>query len=345
MIDSTPGTELVEIRRTRLTKPRLRALFVTSMWPDRVWPHYGPFVASQARSLEARGIAVDVLVIRGYASRRAYAVARPRLLRLVRETAPQIIHVHTGHAAVVSLLRLGQPKVISFVGGDLLGHPDEQGVTRKSRIEATVFRRLAHFADATITKSDEMERTLPRRLRTRNSVIPNGVDLDFFRPRDRIAARTTLGWSQDDQVALFLGDPDDPRKNVALARQALTLLTERGRRVRLHVAWGALPQDVPTLMAASDALILSSLSEGSPNVVKEAMACALPVVATPVGDVPERLRGVEGCFVVDAQPTAFAGALECALRLTGAPAARDAVLDLGLDAVAERVERVYSTVI
>jgi teichuronic acid biosynthesis glycosyltransferase TuaC len=94
-------------------------------------------------------------------------------------------------------------------------------------------------------------------------------------------------------------------------------------------------------MWAADCLVAPSRSEGSPNVVKEAIAAALPVVATPVGDVRERCDGVPGCFVVAAEPTAFAEAVVRAVALERAPAAREAVLALSLDAVAARVIDVY----
>jgi teichuronic acid biosynthesis glycosyltransferase TuaC len=340
--DENPARNLVEVRRTSVIAPRLRVLFVTSMWPDRARPHYGPFVASQAQSLEARGIGVDVLAIRGYCSTRAYIDARPRLLRLLREMNPDVVHVHTGHATTIALTRIQVPKVVSFVGGDLLGLPDAHGITSKSRIESLVFRRLAYLFDATITKSAEMERTLSRRLQGRNHVIPNGVDLDHFRPLDHNEARRALGWESPDPVALFMGNPSDPRKNVTLATQAIAELARRGPSVRLHIGWGARPGEVPRLMAAADVLVFPSLSEGSPNVVKEAMACALPVAATPVGDVRERLSGVDGCFIVEPTPTSFANGVERALRSPRAPAAREAVRALALGPVAARIEQVYA---
>jgi teichuronic acid biosynthesis glycosyltransferase TuaC len=333
--------ELIRFAASALPGARLRVLFVTNMWPDELRPDYGTFIQTQAQSLEAASVAVDVLMIRGHHSKLAYAVAPGAVARLSRSRAYDVVHIHTGHAAIVSLGSVPRPVVVSFVGADLLGQPRERGLTFKSRAEVTLFRQLARAATRTITKSQEMEDALPAAVRARNHVIPNGVDLSAFAPVAREQARAALGWSTEEQVALFLGDPKDPRKNIALARAAVERAACTAPRLRLHEAWGSRPEEVPQLMWAADCLVLSSRSEGSPNVVKEAMAAGLPVVATPVGDVIKRLTGVEGGFVVTPEPGAVARALERAVALDRAPALREAVLPLSLPVTAQRVIDVY----
>src|SRR5213076_2028526 len=98
-------------------------------------------------------------------------------------------------------------------------------------------------------------------------------------------------------------------------------------------------------MSAADALVLTSFTEGSPNVVKEAMACELPIVATPAGDVPERLQGVPGCYVARPDPDDVATGLRVALEHGRAPEAREAVSEFSLTRVAERVRGVYEQVL
>lgn len=341
----TPAPELVGFNASERLSPRMRVLFVTNMWPEPQKPHYGTFIRSQAASLEAAGLAVDVLFVRGYISSHAYLAARRPVVQLMRGDRYDVVHVHTGHAATVGLPWAAKPTVISFVGGDLLGHPTEHGITRKSRFEAAAFRQLPYFAAATITKSEEMHRALPARAQRRNEVIPNGVDLQAFAPRPMDTARAALGWSADEKVVLFLGDPADPRKGFALAEEAVRLAQVRLPTARLHAAWGVSPEMVTRLMAAADCLVFPSLSEGSPNVVKEAMAAALPIVATPVGDIPERLQGVAGCYVVEGTADAFSVALVSAAAYGRAPEAREAVASLGLAAIAERVIAVYERAI
>jgi teichuronic acid biosynthesis glycosyltransferase TuaC len=333
--------QLVKLHLSTVTDPWLRVLFVTSMWPDDERPHYGTFIQTQAESLEDHGLAIDVVAIRGYRTPLAYLVARPRIMATVREHHYDAIHVHTGHAATVGLLGVRRPSVLSFVGGDVLGNPTDRGTPFKSRIEAGVLRQFARASTRTITKSREMESVLPRSLQARNQVIPNGVDLEAFAPRPRADAREALGWDQDEVVALFLGDPSDPRKNVSLARAAVSEARSSLPNLRLHIGWGSRPREIPDLMHASDALLFTSRSEGSPNVVKEAMAAALPIVATPVGDVVDRLEGVAGCFVVRPDPGSFAEALVEVLSLGRAPAAREAVGVLSLPHIAEEIIALY----
>jgi teichuronic acid biosynthesis glycosyltransferase TuaC len=335
---------LVHFRSAEVAEPWLRVLFITSMWPDDERPHYGTFIHTQACSLEDSGVDIDVISIQGYKSPLAYFAARPRILSTVKTGNYDLIHVHTGHAAVVGIPRIGRPSVLSFVGGDVLGNPNQHGTPLGSRLTALFLRQFGRSSTLTITKSKEMEQALPRSVRDRNHVIPNGVSLDAFAPLPRAEARKKLGWDHDEPVVLFLGDPDDPRKNVSLANEAIAEVQNARPDVRLHIGWGTRPSDIPNLMWAADALAFTSRSEGSPNVVKEAMAATLPIVSTPVGDVPERLDGIPGCFVVNPNPRDFAKALELALGFGRTSEARDAVQDLTLAAVANRIAELYEEI-
>ena len=337
-------------RLPRPDRPAREVLFITNMWPDEVRPYYGSFIASQAHSLAAAGVGVDVVYVRGYLGWRTYAEALAAVPREARRRRYDLVHVHYGHTAAVSLGVLQRPLVISFCGEDVLGVPRDfssdlkwrqSDNTLKSRIEMACFRQLGRIADATITKSVEMEEALPASLRARNHVLPNGVDLERFAPRPRAEARSQLGWDPAEKVMLFLGNPDDPRKNVGLARRAAELVGARVPGARLQIAWAIEPEDVPTYMNAADCLLFASRSEGSPNAIKEAMACAMPIVSTPVGDVPERLGGVEGCFMREPEPEAFADALVQALDVGRAPAAREAVAELSVERIADRLQRIY----
>jgi glycosyltransferase involved in cell wall biosynthesis len=323
----------------------LRVLFVTNMWPDERRPWRGTFVRTQAESLRRIGIDVDVFTVRGDGRRAAYLAAAARVATLNRDGGFDVVHAHYGHSGVVARLQLRAPLVVSYCGSDLLGARGPSGsVTHRGKLEVAVFRHLARVAAGTITKSEEMADVLPRGCRGRNSVIPNGVDLDRFRRIDRADARRRLGWRAGETAVLFVGNPRLAVKNFALAEAVCRRVAGMLPQTQLRVASELAPSQIPLCMSAADALLVTSRAEGSPNMVKEAMAAELPVVATPVGDVPERLRGLPGCHVRPAEPAALAEALIDAVRHGPVPEARTAVGALSLPRVAERIAAVYEAV-
>jgi teichuronic acid biosynthesis glycosyltransferase TuaC len=124
--------------------------------------------------------------------------------------------------------------------------------------------------------------------------------------------QTVLGWSATDRIALFAADPTIGRKRYWLAEAACREAESRIGSLRLIVAHRTPPDLVPIYMSAADCLLLTSVHEGSPNVVKEAVTCGLPVVSTDVGDVREVLDGVDPSWVCPADPGQLGAALaEC----------------------------------
>lgn len=317
------------------------------MWPDPERPWYGSFVYSQARSLERAGVELDVLYVPGYRSSREYARGASEVLRRSKRRQYDLVHAHYGHSGVLARLQTKAPVLLSYCGDDLLGTPKSDGVglTLRSVVLARAFAQLSRVIAATITKSEEMELRLPRGSRPNNHVIPNGVDLSRFSPMPKAEARGQLRWDGKAKNLLFVGSPEIPRKNIKLAEGVRNELVRRGIQVELRVADGIKPDAVPVWMAASDALIFPSLFEGSPNAVKEAMAMELPIVSAPVGDVPERFRGVEGTFVAERDPRIMADSVELALEYDGTPMARTAISQLSIDNVAERLVALYRSLI
>jgi teichuronic acid biosynthesis glycosyltransferase TuaC len=332
------------------TSQQLRVLVVTNLWPFRQDPSHGAFVASQMRSIERRGVSVDVLFVNGRRNTLAYAIGAAKVAALnLRRRRYDLIHAHAGHAGLLARLQCRYPIVLSYVGYDVHGKVKaDRTATRKSRIESKVFRWLAGHVAATITKSAEMEGYLPPLARRRNTVLPNGVDRNVFTEIDRGAARARLGWPLDELTVVFVGRSDAAGKRVQLAQEACDLARRDIPRLAFRICKGHAHDEVPVWLNAADALVLPSLAEGSPNVVKEALACNLPVVATDVGDVRELLEGVSRCRVVPVEVSAqgLAHALTDVLR--DAPCRNDGRLrtaHLDSDQVAERLLQVYRSVL
>jgi teichuronic acid biosynthesis glycosyltransferase TuaC len=322
-----------------------RVLFVVNAYPDPVRPYYGAYIKLQADALRRAGLAVDVLAVRGYVGKREYLKGGLRALALNLRAPYDVVHAHYGLMGLVARLQLRAPLVVSFTGGDIQGDPDRSGrYTRSVQIRTRACRAAARFAHATITKSQAMAEVLPPSCRHRNHVVPTGVDLHRFRRLPREEARTRLGWDPDEPTVIFVADTERPVKNFPLAKAAVERLRRSLPGTRLRVAETVIPEEVPLWMAAADALILTSRSEGSPNVIKEAMAAELPAVSTPVGDVPERFEGVPGCFIRPPEPEALAKALAAAIAHGRTPEARKAVSSVSIERMVAQVMDIYESV-
>ena len=318
----------------------MKVLVVTNMWPSAERPHWGAFVRSQADSLAALGCENTLYEIRGYRSSMEYLRAMSAIPQAARACGAELVHAHYGLSGAAAA-RVRLPLVVSFCGDDLLGRPDAHGrLTFKSRALLPVSQQAARRADAVIVKSDEMRRAIPGIAGV--DVIPNGVDLARFAPEPRASARAALGWRDAGHVLLFAADPKELRKNWPLADATRATLTARGLDVRLEAVHGRPQADMVRAMNAADVLLLPSFHEGSPNVVKEAMAVGLPVVAAPVGDCAERLRNVSPSWVVEPTVEAFANAAAAVLADQRRSNGREVIeRTLSLETVAKRVLTVY----
>lgn len=290
---------------------------VTNMWPHAANPAYGIFVRRQIESVEALGLRCEVMFVEGYRSRWEYVRAALTLCRLnFALRRPLLVHGHGGETALIVRWYLRGPVMVSYCGDDLLGTPRADDLlTAASRLRRAVLCAQSRLLTATVTKSAEMAAALPRRVRRRNTVLPNGVDRDLFQPRPRNEARAALGWPAADRIVLFAADPRVTRKRYWLAREACAQAERAVGPIRLEVTWGTPPNAMPRVMAAADALLLTSSIEGSPNVVKEAVACGLPVISTDVGDVRDVLAAVDPSWVTAGEPVALAAALTACLEM------------------------------
>jgi glycosyltransferase involved in cell wall biosynthesis len=299
-------------------------------------------VERQIDSIRDLAIATDVLRITGR-RRLKYVGSLPDLLRRSRRV--DLIHAHYGYAGWFARMNVRRPLVVSFMGSDLLGIARENGSrSAASRWIVGLDRLLARIADRVIVKSPEMARVIPR---VKTHVIPNGVDLERFAPCDRESARRDLGWTRGRKI-LFPGCVHEARKGIALARATSERVAELlGEPVELVPLCDVPGDRVPTYLNGSDALLMTSYWEGSPNAVKEAMACDLPVVSVPVGDVPELLDGSTGNALCPRDADQLAHSLAAILAAGHPSTGREALRRKGLDleTVARRVRTVYVDVL
>jgi glycosyltransferase involved in cell wall biosynthesis len=235
------------------------------------------------------------------------------------------------------------PVVVSFCGSDLLG-AFGSGLFRTlmTRYGVIASHRAAARAQRIVVKSKGLRDALPAHVnRSKVIVIPNGVDLDRFRPIDQSQCRRRRGWNAGRMHVLFCDVASDPRKRPELARAAVAALANRGIAVELHYLSGVSHEDVPSWINASDALLVTSFAEGSPNIVKETLACDVPVVSVDVGDVGEQISGLDGCYIAAADPLDLANKLGMVFARASRVAGRHQMRDLSLQQVARRLANLY----
>jgi teichuronic acid biosynthesis glycosyltransferase TuaC len=315
----------------------MRVLMITAGWPQPGQPQTTHFVKRQAEFVRKAGVTVDVFHFRGakrawnYA--RAWAQVRPRL----DPARYDLVHAQFGQSGILALPKR-LPLVITLRGSDILGIVGADGrYTLTGRLSQAVARFALRRADAVVVVSEHMKAYF--KTPAPITVLPSGLDFDLFRTIPRDEARASLGWALDRKMVLFAGNPDNPRKRYALAKAAVDLVS-RTLPAQLVVAWGVPHDQIPLYMNACDAFVFTSMQEGSPNVVKEALACDLPVVSVHIGDTGERLRGIAGCELVeDERPEAIASALERVLRRGGREAITARLLDVYRGAIARHAGR------
>jgi glycosyltransferase involved in cell wall biosynthesis len=317
----------------------IRVLMITAGWPQPGQPQTTHFVRRQAEFLQRAGVLVDVFHFRGAKNPWNYASAWLKVRPRIRSGRYDLVHAQFGQSGVLALPKR-LPLVVTLRGSDILGIVGKDGrYTLAGRVSQFVARLAIRRADAVVVVSEHMRAYFDTAAPV--TVLPSGLDFDLFQCVPRDEARRRLGWSLDKRLVLFAGNPEQPRKRFPLAKAAIDILN-RTLPAELVVAWGVPHTDIPLYMNACDAFVFTSMQEGSPNVVKEALACDLPVVSVPIGDVAERLEGIEGCALcADERPETIAAALERVLRRGQRVAGRRAVAHLAEEAITDRLIGVY----
>jgi len=330
-------------RPPKTSMTSFRVLVVTNLWPTEADPGFGSFVQAQMESLRPLGVEFDVLFINGRESKWNYLRGIRELRRRLRAKRYDLIHAHFGLSGWVARCQFQAPVVVSFMGDDVLGRPKRSGrITLYGRfLQASSFA-LARLVAAVIVKSREMK----SRLRLPSArIIPNGVDVDLFRPMDQQEARRTLGLDANKKFVLFPYDPAEERKRFDLIEAAVAQARQEVPQLEILPARGVPRERMPLYMNAADVLVLASIFEGSPNAVKEAMATNLPVVTVDVGDAAELIGPTEGCFLVPRAADALAAEIVEVCRRDKRTNGREWIARLSMENVAKQIVEVYASVV
>lgn len=268
-----------------------------------------------------------------------------RFRREMKEFRPDLVHVHYGTVSAMFCAAMSRnlPLVITYQGSDL------NPCLGMSRVRWGVGRLLSQLAalraSHIICVSQELKDRLWWKSR-KADVIPSGVNTVMFRPMLKSEAREKLGWDQGDKVVVSSAGTDPPRKRLDLAQAAVRIAQLKCGPIRLVVLDGRTEHaEIPLLFNAADCFILTSESEGSPNVVKEAIACNLPVVSVDVGDVRDRLWRVSPSLIVSRDPEEIGKALAEILAKPERSNGAEMIKELSAENVARHTLNLYRSVL
>lgn len=252
-----------------------------------------------------------------------------KLRQKIKGFHPDVLHAHGGHIGAFCSLQRSVPVVTTFHGSDINRGPQ--------RIISLVAYLLSA---ASIFVSEELRKKMP--LRFHNSfVIPCGVDLNIFRQQERKKAKKSLGIPETEKYVLFSSSFKNAVKNFPLAMKAIASFSG----INIREIDGRSREEVCALINGSELLLLTSFKEGSPQVIKEAMACNLPIVSVKVGDVEETLGGTEGTFLTSYDPADVTDKISKALEFGKRTNGREKIEYLDNRIVAARVYGVFSQVL
>lgn len=242
--------------------------------------YVAPFIYEQMQGLKQLGCDFRICFVKG-GGLKSYVQAWRNMMTDIAEYQPDIIHAHYGLCCMIANLQRKIPVVSTFHGSDI-NEPKIRWISKRaiclSLMNIFVSEKLRAIAGNP----------------SRSIVIPCGVDVNIFYPMDRNICRETLGLDKEKVYILFSKEFSDTVKNYPLAKQAVELLNPQAELLEFY---GYTREQVPLLYNAVDLGLMTSFTEGSPQFVKEAVACGCPIVSTDVGDVRDVIEGVPNSFI------------------------------------------------
>lgn len=311
----------------------MRVLFVSS--GNILKFGISPIVKNQGLSLSQVGVHVEYFTIKGKGFLN-YIKSIRKIRKYLRNNTFQLIHAHYSFSGIIACLAMPRiPVVVSLMGSD----------SEASLLFKVIIKFFNKFCwDVVIVKSSNIKSNL----QIENAVIlPNGVNFELFREISSSLSRKKIDFQGHGKLVVFIANPKRKEKNYDLAKHAIEILQETGCDVTLYIVFGKDGIDnekIPYYINAADTLLLTSIREGSPNVIKEAMACNCPVVSTNVGDVNEVISNTQGCYITSFDPIDISSKLRNAIYY-GKTEGRKNIARLSSENVAQKLKQIYISII
>jgi len=290
----------------------MKILVVCNMYPSKN-SYLGTSIKQQVEDLENEGFTI-IKVVKRKKSHIGYIPFISRYIFYLLFSSFDIVHAYYGfHSALFAAMIKRRPLIITFIGSDALREP------LRNKTYHILQRFVVSRSNHIIAVSSGIRNILISDLGAdpnKISLITFGIDLGLFKPIPKTTARKELGFPCDKKLVLFPSSPKRTEKRFDIFKKAMELLQKGNHNIAPVILSnnGRPYSEVPLVMNACDVLVLTSDSEGSPTVIKEAMACNLPIVSVDVGDVAEVIRNTSNCYICKQDPINIAERIKVVLN-------------------------------
>jgi len=287
-----------------------------------------PFIEEQVNALKKIGLQMEIFGVKGKGIR-GYLKNWKLLLQHINEFQPDIIHAHYGLSGLLANLQRKVPVVTTYHGSDI----NDKRIFRISKLTIRLSEHNIFVSQKNVDKA---------KLKKKFSLISCGVDTSVFYPQNQEACRREMKLSKEKKYILFAGAFDNQVKNASLALNVVSTL----KNTELIELKDYTRENVACLMNAVNACLMTSHSEGSPQFIKEAMACNCPVVSVDVGDVKELLEGVKHCYLAKYDIQDIAEKLNLLFENGERTNGKEKISNMHLDStsIARRILEVYNSI-
>ncbi len=289
------------------------------------------FIADQVKAIEKTNeqIHFHYFFIKGKGLN-GYLINLKYLKQLLKNQPIDVIHAHFSLSGLLANLQRKIPVIVTFHGSDI-------NLTLHRYISG--FVQLLSFSTIFVGKKLQRKALFARK----SYIVPCGVDFEIFKPISQLESRNAFGLNPNRFYILFSSSFINPVKNYALLKDALELLNDSTIEVielkgysRKQVAW---------LMNAANVCVMTSFNEGSPQFIKEAMACNCPIISTDVGDVNEVLNNTEGNYLCTYDKSDLAKKIMEVKKHNNRTLGRDNIGYLDNEIIAKKIVKVYQDVL
>lgn len=270
----------------------MKILFITSHFNK---DHgQAPFVKREFDAIKNTGLDIDLFSYKGSWSIINYIKIYFTLKKILKNNRYDLLHARFGQCGLLAILFFRHKSIVTFGGSDL------QGSITLPRLKNFLLTRISRIVSSLCNYVIIVSHSMVRFIQNDNyAIIPSGVDVELFKPLDYLASRKKLSLSINKKYILFVGNPKNKIKRFDLAREVIDKLKKLNKTesFELLLVNNVKPSEVPLYMNSADCMILTSYNEGSPNTIKEALACELPIISVDVGDVSEHILKFKECML------------------------------------------------